>query len=146
MSGWFNNLCVQAISVLGGITYLLYNEQLKDPFNGSWNEIFKKHPIPFYYCAGIYSNSLACFPWLFLCQSSQQIALQVQCYVPLDCVTTAMHRGKVKCHWLYLEKVCTQTTQKVSVGLHKVTNFNSKWADILKSKRWLLRRVNDASQ
>ncbi|KAH8976316.1 hypothetical protein BDL97_01G208300 [Sphagnum fallax] len=48
-------LAVQtAISVLGGITYLLYNGQLKDPFNGSWNEIFKKHPIPFYYCAGLF--------------------------------------------------------------------------------------------
>jgi hypothetical protein len=78
-------LAVQtAISVLGGITYLLYNGQLKDPFNGSWNEIFKKHPIPFYYCAGIYWNSLACFPWLFLCQCFQQIALQVQCHAPLD--------------------------------------------------------------
>jgi hypothetical protein len=48
-----HSLYVQAISVLGGITYLLYNGQLRGPFNGSWNEIFKKHPIPFYYCVGI---------------------------------------------------------------------------------------------
>ncbi|CAM6048219.1 unnamed protein product [Sphagnum compactum] len=48
-------LAVQtAISVLGGITYLLYNGQLRGPFNGSWNEIFKKHPIPFYYCVGVF--------------------------------------------------------------------------------------------
>lgn len=48
-----------AISVLGGITYLLFNEQLRDLFNGTWSEIIKKHPFPFYYCVGMYSDHAA---------------------------------------------------------------------------------------
>jgi hypothetical protein len=46
---------VQAISVLGGIAYLLFNEWLRDLFNGTWSEIIKKHPIPFYYCVGVFA-------------------------------------------------------------------------------------------
>jgi hypothetical protein len=52
-------LLVQAISVLGGIAYLLFNEQLRDLFNGTWSEIIKKHPFPFYYCVGMYSDPAA---------------------------------------------------------------------------------------
>ncbi|KAH9572883.1 hypothetical protein CY35_02G174900 [Sphagnum magellanicum] len=44
-----------AISVLGGIAYLLFNEWLRDLFNGTWSEIIKKHPIPFYYCVGVFA-------------------------------------------------------------------------------------------
>jgi hypothetical protein len=52
-------LLAQAISVLGGIAYLLFNEQLRDLFNGTWSEIIKKHPFPFYYCVGMYSDPAA---------------------------------------------------------------------------------------
>lgn len=68
-----HSLYVQAISVLGGITYLLYNGQLRGPFNGSWNEIFKKHPIPFYYCVGI----LTPFDLLSNCHSVVKTLLMV---------------------------------------------------------------------
>jgi hypothetical protein len=65
--------------------------------------------------------SADCTPGAMLCALGYAL--------PLQCIEG--RSNVIEC----ILKRFAQTTQKISVGLHKVTNSNSKGADVLKSKR-----------
>ncbi|KAL4194842.1 hypothetical protein AMTRI_Chr05g70490 [Amborella trichopoda] len=49
-------LAVQtAISLMGGLAYLMdTNGEFRNSFSDGWDRILSKHPIPFYYCFGVF--------------------------------------------------------------------------------------------
>jgi len=46
---------VKMIAVMGGIAYLMdTNGQFRNSFSDGWDRLLSKHPIPFYYCFGVF--------------------------------------------------------------------------------------------
>lgn len=49
-------IAVQAtIAAFGGLTYVLdWSGQFRNSFSGGWDIVLSKHPVPFYYCSGVF--------------------------------------------------------------------------------------------
>lgn len=47
----------QMIGIIGGVAFLAdKNGSFRNSFDDKWDRFLSKHPIPFYYCVGMFSN------------------------------------------------------------------------------------------